>query len=127
MSTLGGLPPKSGDWLDWANTVKANLAPVSYQLTTLSALFNFIHGFDAAGAIKSFNNYLNTYCLRNHCPPLTPDRPEPKPLVVNFVKLPEISGPSKNPRAYDTNDGQIKVAMRVRKILMGSEGSIDSI
>lgn len=113
--------------MDWANTVKTNLAPVSYQLTTLSVLFNFINGLDAAGAIKSYNHYLNTYCDRILCPPITPDRPEPKPLVINFVKLPEISGPDKNPRTYDTNDGQIKVAMRVRKILIGSDNVIDSI
>ena len=113
--------------MDWANTVKTNLAPVSYQLTTLSVLFNFINGLDAAGAIKSYNHYLNTYCDRILCPPITPDRPEPKPLVINFVKLPEISGPKKNPHTYDTNDGQIKVAMRVRKILIGSSGAIDSI
>ena len=113
--------------MDWANTVKSSLAPVSYQLTTLSVLFNFINGLDAAGAIKSYNNYLNTYCLRILCPPIIPDRPEPKPLVINFIKLPEISGPDKNPHTYDTNDGQIKVAMRVRKILIGSDSVIDSI
>ena len=96
LSTLGGLPPKSGNWLDWANTVKGSLAPVSYQLTTLSVLFNFIHSFDAAGAIKSYDTFLNTYCDRVLCPPLTPERPEPKPLVVSFVKLPEISGAAKS-------------------------------
>ena len=75
LATIGGLPPKSGDWLDWANTVKDNLAPVSYQLTTLSVLFNFIPSLNATEAIKSFQDYLNNYCLRNKCPPITPDRP----------------------------------------------------
>ena len=75
LSTIGGLPPRSGDWLDWANTVKDNLAPVSYQLTTLSVLFNFVPSLNATEAIKSFNSYLNSYCERNKCPPLTPDRP----------------------------------------------------
>ena len=72
LSTLGGLPPRSGDWIDWANTVKGSLAPVSYQLTTLSVLFNFIHGIDTAGAIKSYDSYLNSFCQTNKCPPLTP-------------------------------------------------------
>lgn len=72
LSTLGGTPPKSGNWIDWANTVKTNLAPVSYQFFTISNLFNFIHGIDAAGAIKSFEAYLNTFCDKHTCPPLTP-------------------------------------------------------
>jgi hypothetical protein len=48
-------------------------------------------------------------------------------LSISFGKLPEISGPSKDPNAYDSNDGKVKVGMRVNKILMGSAGSIDSI
>ena len=107
--------------------MKASLAPVSYQLTTLSALFNFIHNIDVAGAIKSYETFLNTYCDKNKCPPLTPERPPVKPLQVSFAKIPDISGPSKNEHTYDTNDGNIKVAMRVTKILMGSQGSIDSV
>lgn len=86
LSTLGGLPPRSGDWLDWANTVKNNLAPISYQLTTLSVLFNFIHSIDTANAIKSYDSYLNSYCLKNRCPPLSPERPPVKPLQVGFTK-----------------------------------------
>lgn len=127
LSTIGGLPPRSGDWLDWANTVKDNLAPVSYQLTTLSVLFNFIHGIDVNATVKSYQDYLNSYCTRNKCPPLTPERPDPKPLAISFTKTSEISGSSKSSHTYDTNDGNIKVAMRVYKVLMGSEGSIDSI
>lgn len=72
LSTVGGLPPQSGNWIDWANTVKDSLAPVSYHLTTLSVLFNFIHGLDASGAIKSYESYLNSYCAKYRCPPLTP-------------------------------------------------------
>ncbi len=30
IASIGGEPPKSGDWMDWASTVKANLAPVTY-------------------------------------------------------------------------------------------------
>lgn len=86
LSTIGGMPPKSGDWIDWANSVKDNLAPVSYKISSLSTLFNFIHNFDAAGAIKSFENYLNTYCERVQCPPLTPERPPPKPLLISFSR-----------------------------------------
>lgn len=72
LATIGGLPPKSGDWLDWANTVKENLAPVKYQLTTISVLFNFVPNINATEAVKSYTTYLNTYCQRNKCPPLTP-------------------------------------------------------
>ena len=54
ISSIGGEPPKSGDWMEWANTVKSNLAPVTYELTTLSVLFNFIQGINATAAIKSF-------------------------------------------------------------------------
>lgn len=43
------------------------------------------------------------------------------------MKLPEIQGHSKNQRTFDSNDGTIHVAMRVNKILMGSQESIDSI
>jgi len=57
-------------------------------LTTTSSLFGFIKGIDNAGAIKSYNSYLNSYCLRNKCPPLTPERPDPKPLVISIGKLP---------------------------------------
>lgn len=124
---MGGLPPRSGNWIDWANTVKDALAPVSYRLTTLSVLFNFIPGFDAAGAVKSYETFLNTYCTRAHCKELTPERPPPKPLVISFVKLHEIEGKNKNVRTYDTNDGNIRVAMRVHKVMMGSQGSIDSV
>ena len=53
-SIIGGQPTKSGDWVDWSNTVKQNLAPVAYKLVTLSVLFNFIHFFDSAKAIKQF-------------------------------------------------------------------------
>jgi hypothetical protein len=48
-------------------------------------------------------------------------------LSISFNKLPEISGPSKDPNAYDSNDGKVKVGMRVNKILMESAESIDSI
>lgn len=80
IATVGGLPPSSGNWVDWVNSVKTNLAPVSYKFSAITTLFNFIPGFDSAGAIKSFTNYFNSYCGRNVCPPLTPDRPDPRPL-----------------------------------------------
>lgn len=86
MSTIGGEPPQSGNWIDWANTVKDHLAPVSYRLTTISVLFNYIPSFDAAAAIKSYDTYLNTYCTRNRCKELTPERPPPKPLAISFIK-----------------------------------------
>lgn len=38
-----------------------------------------------------------------------------------------LNGSAINPKTYDTNDGNIKVAMRINKIMMGSQGSIDSI
>jgi hypothetical protein len=72
LSTLGGLPPRSGDFHDWVDTVKENLAPVSYQLTTISVLFNFVPNINVSDAVKSYTTYLNTYCQRNRCPPLTP-------------------------------------------------------
>lgn len=86
LSIIGGLPPRSGKMADWINTVKDNLAPVSYQMTTTSALFGFIPNINATEANRSYNNYLNTYCQRHKCPPLTPDRPPPKPLIISFTK-----------------------------------------
>ena len=51
---LGGEPPQSGNWIDWQRTVRDNLAPISYHLTTLSTLFNFIHFIEVKEAIKNF-------------------------------------------------------------------------
>lgn len=53
---IGGEPPKNGTWVEWERTVRDNLAPISYELTTLSSLFNFIHfvEFEAKEVIKSF-------------------------------------------------------------------------
>lgn len=53
-SNIGGQPPKTGNWIDWANTVKDKLAPVSYNLVTLSMLFKFIGNIDVAAVMKSF-------------------------------------------------------------------------
>ena len=85
---IGGEPPKNGTWVEWERTVRDNLAPISYELTTLSSLFNFIHfvEFEAKEVIKSFQSYLNTYCLSENCPIIKPDRPPPKPLIVSFVE-----------------------------------------
>lgn len=78
LSTIGGLPPASGVWNEWVNTVKANLAPISYRLAAVIVLFNYVPGLDAAGAVNSFLTFFNAYCARNPCPPITPDRPDPK-------------------------------------------------
>lgn len=86
LSTIGGLPPRSGNWLDWANTVKDNLAPVSYELTAISVLFNFVPNINATKAVSSFQTYVNNYCTKNKCPPMTPERPDPKPLVAHFLR-----------------------------------------
>lgn len=48
-------------------------------------------------------------------------------MIVSYTKSAEISGPAKSSHTYDTNDGTLKAGMRVNKILMGSQGSIDSI
>lgn len=86
MAPVGGLPPLSGNWVDWVNTVKGNLAPISYKFSAITVLFNYIPGLDAAGAIQNFSSYFNWYCGRNVCPPITPDRPDPKPLAVVLSK-----------------------------------------
>ena len=127
IASIGGEPPKSGDWMDWANTVKSNLAPVTYELTTLSVLFNFIQGINATAAIKSFQDFCNTLCDDTRCPPLTPDKPKPKPLIVSFTKSFELSGVSKSEKAYNTSDGNITVGMRINKIMIGIGSQMDSI
>lgn len=126
-SIIGGQPPKTGNWIDWANTVKANLAPVSYKLNTLSVLFNFIHNIDVAAAVKGFQTYLNTICLRIKCPSPTPERPKPKPLVVTVTRSPPINWKYISPRQFDTYNTNVKVGMRVFKIMFGNKGCIDSI
>lgn len=55
---IGGEPPKSGTWTDWERTVKGNLAPISYDLTALTVLFNFVPDINATKAIDGFNAYL---------------------------------------------------------------------
>ena len=78
---IGGEPPKSGTWIDWERTVKGSLAPVSYDLTALTVLFNFVPGINATKAIASFDAYLESYCkTQGGCPEIYPDRPPPKPL-----------------------------------------------
>lgn len=124
IATVGGLPPSSGNWVDWVNTVKGNLAPISYKFSAITVLFNFIPNFDSAGAIKSFSNFFNAYCTRNKCPPMTPDRPDPKPLSVVLSKGTEISGTAKSSNRYDTNDGKITAGMKIIKVLMGFGGSL---
>ena len=59
---IGGEPPRSGSWIDWERTVKDNLAPISYDLTALTVLFNFVPNINATQAIASFNTYLQNYC-----------------------------------------------------------------
>lgn len=77
---VGGEPPKSGEWIDWQRTVKDYLAPVSVDLISISALFSYVPDIDAGKAQQGFESYVNSYCLRNFCPPVEPERPEPKPL-----------------------------------------------
>ena len=86
LATVGGLPPASGNQKDWVSTVKANLAPITYKLTAITVLFNYIQGLDAPKAIKSFEIFFNEYCQRNTCPEITPDRPDPRPLSPVFSK-----------------------------------------
>ena len=59
---IGGEPPKSGTWIDWERTVRGSLAPISYDLTALTVLFNFVPGLNAEKAIAGFNSYLESYC-----------------------------------------------------------------
>ena len=49
---IGGQPPVGGDWIQWQNTVKDNLAPISYDLTSLSELFRFVSDIDSAKTAK---------------------------------------------------------------------------
>ena len=124
---IGGEPPKTGNWIDWERTVKDNLAPIFYDLTAISVLFNYINNMDVAKATASLNSYIQSYCQTHHCSPLTPDKPSPRPLVVSFSQQADIHGKKVNPRTYETRDSGVKVGMRITKVLMGSQGSIDSI
>ena len=124
---IGGEPPKSGTWIDWERSVKDNLAPISYDLTALTVLFNFVHDVDAPKAIASFNSYLQNYCQNNKCPDMTPEKPPAKPLKVSFKRSGEVHGTNLGKNTFDTLDSSIKVGMRVFKVLMGSDGNIDSI
>ena len=119
LSTIGGLPPASGNWNDWVSTVKANLAPISYKLAAVIVLFNYIPGLDATAAVNSFMTFFNAYCARNVCPPITPDRPDPKELTGVFTLGPEFQGPKVPPTKFNTDDKQITVGMRAYKIMMG--------
>ena len=47
-SMIGGEPPVSGSWIDWQRTVRDNLAPISYELTTISVLFTFISNLNVS-------------------------------------------------------------------------------
>ena len=127
LAIIGGEPPKTGNWIDWERTVKDNLAPISYDLTALTVLFNYIPNLNATKATAGLNSYLENYCKTHNCPPLTPDKPTPKPLIVTFHQQPDIHGKKVNTRTYNTKDGGVKVGMRISKVLMGSQGSIDSI
>ena len=69
-SMIGGEPPVSGSWIDWQKTVRDNLAPISYELTTLSALFGFIPNLNASQATAGFLAYLENYCKTEKCPPI---------------------------------------------------------
>ena len=124
---IGGEPPRSGDWIDWERTVKDNLAPISYDLTAITMLFNFIPRLNAKKAIASYNTYIENYCKIEKCPNINPDRPPPKPLKISFKKSQEIHGNSFSKNTFDTMDAGVKVGMRVFKILMGTEGDIDSV
>jgi len=126
LSTIGGLPPSSGNWNDWVNTVKGNLAPISYKLTAVIVLFNYIPGLDVAGAVNSFLTFFNFYCAHNPCPPITPDRPDPKELTAVFSLGPEYQGPKPGPVKFNTDDGQISVGMRMSKFLMGFNNHLEA-
>ena len=124
---VGGEPPKTGNWIDWERTVKDNLAPISYDLTALTVLFNYIPNLDVAKATSSLNSYITSYCQDHHCPPLTPEKPAPKPLAVTFSQQPDIHGKDFAQPTYDTRDAGVKVGMRITKVLMGIKHKTDSI
>lgn len=84
-------------------------------------LFNYIPNLDVSKATSSLNSYIT------NCPPLTPEKPAPKPLAVTFSQQPELRGKNFNPQTYDTRDAGVKVGMRITKVLMGSQSLIDSI
>ena len=65
---IGGQPPVGGDWIQWQKTVKDNLAPISYDLTSLSELFRFVPDIDSAKAAKDYNSFLSEYCKTHKCP-----------------------------------------------------------
>lgn len=127
IASVGGLPPASGNWIDWVNTVRGNLAPVSYRFAAITVLFNYVPGIDAAGAIQSFSDFFNSYCRRNVCPPVVPDRPDPKPLDVVITQGAEIQGKAISTIKFDMNDGQITAGMRIYRIAMGFVGNLESI
>ena len=127
LATIGGLPPSSGNWIDWVNSVKANLAPISYKMTGIVVLISRIDGIDKQAVTSSFSTFFNNYCAKHVCPPMTPDRPDPKPLSITFLQLPFIAGKNLTPLTFTTDDGKTTVAMRIYKVMMGVSGDIDSI
>ena len=39
---IGGEPQKGGSWEDWERSVRDNLAPMSYDLVSITSLFNYV-------------------------------------------------------------------------------------
>ena len=70
----------SGNESDWMKTVKLFPAPISYKLTAITILFNYVPGINSTKANLSFSDFFNNYCISYSCPKTTPDRPDPKPL-----------------------------------------------
>ena len=90
-------------------------------------LFNCIPSLIATKATAGLNTYHKNYYKTHNCLPLTPDKPTPKPLIVTFHQQPDIHGKKVNTRTYDMKDGGVKVGIRISKVPMGNQGSIDSI
>lgn len=108
--------------MDWEKTVKDNLVPISYDLSSLSVLFNFIHGISATNVTNDFNESLDSYCQKKVFQPLIKIDQNLSHWLYPFLRFLQFINPS-----FDLNDGQIKVSMMIKKVKFGISTAFNSM
>ncbi len=91
---IGGVPPKTGNIVDWQVLVNSQPMPIIYKISPLSDLFSGIPNKSRdwiTAAKASFHTGIDNYCA-GRCKTPTPDKPLPVKTATLFSSTSTLYG-----------------------------------